>query len=297
MLLDAPTGGIIRPEGVHISDFGFIYYHKYKTATRSNIVGSPPYLAPEVLIHGKSSITPRSDIWAAGCIGFELCTGEILNDADGVHPVEAYLDNLRTERFRALSGIPSKFGNFVRSIIKRCLEFEVSNRPTATEIRDYIVSGIEGKTVETWRILRLDGPTTTLPIDIDTLSQLAQKENGNADDEWLSVSHADAVPSMTNHEGSISAEGRMSIDPTPAVDELTREFESRVSLEDKQLEEDDVSWTTGEDRSVFHKRLIDRGGSGEVHEVLAISPYMGQIVLICNSSTTTVPLKYVKIIT
>ena len=266
MLLDAPTAGSITPEGVHISDFGLIYYHKYKTATtRSNIVGSPPYLAPEVLIHGESAITPRSDIWAAGCLGFELCNGEKLNDARGVHPVEAYLENLRSERIRELSDVPSRFSNVVRSILKRCLEFESSNRPTATEMRDYLLSGVQAWariTLETRSTLRSNPPTTISPSD-KTLAQPPQEENDIADDEWLSVSHNDAIP---NHDGSVSATGRSSINPTPAEDELIQQFESQVSLDDK-LEEDDFSWTTGEEKSISHRRLIDRGGSGEVHEV------------------------------
>ena len=272
MLLDATTAGTITPEGVHVSDFGLIYYHKYKTAmTRSNIVGSPAYLAPEVLIHGESSITPRSDIWAAGCIGFELCKGEKLNDAHGthpapgIHPVEVYLKNLRSERIRELSDVPSRFSNIVRSVLKRCLEFESSNRPTATEMRDYLLSGIQAWsriTLETPSTLRSNPLTTISPSD-NTLAQPPQEENDIADDEWLSVSHNDAIP---NHDGSVSATGSRSINPTPAEDELIRQFESQVSLDDK-LEEDDFSWTTGEEKSISHRRLIDRGGSGEVHEV------------------------------
>jgi serine/threonine protein kinase len=266
VLLDAPTADTITPEGVHISDFGLIYYHKYKTATtRSNIVGSPPYLAPEVLIYGESSITPSSDIWAAGCIGFELCNGEKLNDAHGTHPVEAYLKNLRSERVRELSDVPSRFSNFVRSVLKRCLEFESSNRPTATEMRDHLLSDVQAWariTLETPSTLPSNPLTTISPSD-NTLAQPPQEENDIADDEWLSVSHNDAIP---NHDGSVSATGCKSINPTPTVNELTRQFESQVSMDDKQ-EEDDFSWTTGEEKSISHTKLIDRGGSGEVHEV------------------------------
>jgi len=53
------------------------------------IPGTLPYVAPEVLHHGRDKLTTASDIWAIGCIGYELFTGRPLFESEAM--IEHYL--------------------------------------------------------------------------------------------------------------------------------------------------------------------------------------------------------------
>jgi serine/threonine protein kinase len=48
------------------------------------IPGALPYVAPEVLRYGKDKLSIASDIWAVGCIGYELFTGRPLFDSEAM---------------------------------------------------------------------------------------------------------------------------------------------------------------------------------------------------------------------
>ena len=53
------------------------------------IPGALPYVAPEVLRHGKDKLSTASDIWAIGCIGYELFTGHRLFESETM--IERYV--------------------------------------------------------------------------------------------------------------------------------------------------------------------------------------------------------------
>jgi len=64
-----------RHGAVKLTDFGVAKDSKAEDMTQTGmIVGSVPYLAPEVLITGEYS--PRTDIWALGVMLYELLVGE-----------------------------------------------------------------------------------------------------------------------------------------------------------------------------------------------------------------------------
>lgn len=56
------------------------------------IPGTQPYISPEVFQHGKDRLTPKSDIWALGCIGYELFTGRQLFEHEEM--LESYIRNM-----------------------------------------------------------------------------------------------------------------------------------------------------------------------------------------------------------
>ena len=240
------------------------------------MVGTLPYIAPEILIFGESSVTSASDVWAVGCIGFELCTGKTLSHTRGAQTTDAYLENGLVQYVRDLSEIPPRFSGLVRSIIGRCL-VDVSCRPTAIEIREYIfhcIKELDVKSLETTIILRSDEPNAIQPNNDDNLTQFSREGIDNSDAEWQSVSHADAVPNMSKCS-SVAAEAQRPIERSASMKELTRQFAQEVTLDDSQEpQKDDFSWTTGDDPAIVHKEVIDKGASGEVHEVRSIPTYI-----------------------
>jgi serine/threonine protein kinase len=63
---------------VKVADFGissFLNQNNSKIAERKVIVGTPQYLAPEIVLDGK--ISPQGDIYALGVTFFELITGRV----------------------------------------------------------------------------------------------------------------------------------------------------------------------------------------------------------------------------
>jgi serine/threonine protein kinase len=98
------------------------------------------YLAPEVLKYGESWITTSSDIWAVGCIGYELCLGQKLagnrpllklHIANGQGNPKLLEDMIAT--------IPPRFGDKVREAIRACLAWEPGRRCSAVQLRDFLL--------------------------------------------------------------------------------------------------------------------------------------------------------------
>ena len=54
--------------------------------------GTQPYISPEVFQYGREKLTYKSDIWALGCIGYELYTGRQLFEHEEM--LEAYIRNM-----------------------------------------------------------------------------------------------------------------------------------------------------------------------------------------------------------
>nr|MBA3540281.1 serine/threonine protein kinase [Deltaproteobacteria bacterium] len=91
-----PDNVIRRPDGsVVIFDLGLArkYPDDPDDPTRANVqVGSLEYIAPEQLVDA-ASVDPRADLYAFGCILFELCAGRppFLGDAAALERAHAAL--------------------------------------------------------------------------------------------------------------------------------------------------------------------------------------------------------------
>jgi eukaryotic-like serine/threonine-protein kinase len=95
--IDDNANGLIGFNNVSLSDFGIRHWlSKYnrKTESMMRVLGTVQYIAPEVFQDGVDALTPASDIWAIGCIGYELFTGNSLFDSEEM--VERYVNNTAT---------------------------------------------------------------------------------------------------------------------------------------------------------------------------------------------------------
>jgi serine/threonine protein kinase len=99
------------------------------------VPGTLSYLAPEVHRNGGMSISTMSDMWAVGCIGYELGMGKKLegnrHDIDR-HIIEGFLKPLDQ------SLVHGRFGLQVRSIIESCLQWDPTKRCTALQLQKHI---------------------------------------------------------------------------------------------------------------------------------------------------------------
>src|SRR5277367_6229137 len=165
VLIDPTKKKTIRPDSIHIADYGLIFYSEGKSSKPDQpFVGSFPYVSPEVLLNGESSLSHFSDIWAAGCIGYELCTGKQLPHVYGGQGNE--LENL--EKFGKdldVSSLISGYGGYVTYAIKRCLTWDAARRPTAAQmienLRRYVSSD---SPLETRKMFPLRKRSSTLSV-------------------------------------------------------------------------------------------------------------------------------------
>ncbi|MGW7529938.1 serine/threonine-protein kinase [Streptomyces sp. NPDC054783] len=130
-----PSNILITPSGnVKVLDFGIARAaDPYATADRLTqtglIVGTPPYMAPE---QARGFPEPRSDLYALGCLLFELITGRLPFQApDTVGYLSAHLTQEPPTPSSVSTGIPSAWDD----LVLRLLEKDPDQRyPNATDL-------------------------------------------------------------------------------------------------------------------------------------------------------------------
>lgn len=130
-----PSNILITPSGtVKVLDFGIARpADPYATADRLTqtgfIVGTPPYMAPE---QARGFPEPRSDLYALGCVLFELVTGQLPFQApDTVGYLSAHLTQEPPTPSSVSTGVPSAWDD----LVLRLLEKDPDQRyPNATDL-------------------------------------------------------------------------------------------------------------------------------------------------------------------
>lgn len=95
----------------------------------NNVYGTLPYMSPEQCL-GESTLDQRSDIYAVGCILYELCTKKFIFDTDV--PSEFFSNHLKKNPIPP-SSINSKIPEKLTEIIQKCLAKKPINRPQTFE--------------------------------------------------------------------------------------------------------------------------------------------------------------------
>ena len=123
------------PQKVHLTDFGIAHITRLPNNTGGiHIVpGCVQYLAPEFRKFQTVNPTTMSDMWAVGCIGYEICLGlELTTDAEWFQEIEAYVKGKPLNLWR----IPERFSQHVHFVIQGCLEREPEKRITAPKLAE-----------------------------------------------------------------------------------------------------------------------------------------------------------------
>lgn len=109
-------------DSVRIGDMGVAKIMNNSAAFAQTQVGSPYYLSPELC--EEKPYNNKSDVWALGCVLYEMCTGK--------HPFTA--PNQAALILRIVKGtytpLGFEFSSSLREIIDLCLEKELKKRPT-----------------------------------------------------------------------------------------------------------------------------------------------------------------------
>ncbi|MFI0976160.1 protein kinase [Streptomyces sp. NPDC021093] len=141
-----PSNIMLTPNGtVKISDFGISHViadegqgplHRGD----GTMVGTPAYMAPEI-VHGQLP-TPSVDIYGAGVVFYELCTGQTPFRSDKAHELLARkLHEPAVPPSRIVPGLPPQY----QAIIMRALERDPRERyGSAAEMRAAIAAALYG---------------------------------------------------------------------------------------------------------------------------------------------------------
>lgn len=111
---------------VKLGDFGISKVLGTQTGFCSTVVGTPYYLSPEICL-GKS-YNKKSDIWALGCVLYELCTQR---HAFGANSLPALIMKILKGTYPPL---PKSWSQELRDLQTSLLQLEPRCRPTIADI-------------------------------------------------------------------------------------------------------------------------------------------------------------------
>ncbi|KAL5714707.1 non-specific serine/threonine protein kinase [Ranunculus cassubicifolius] len=125
----------IKPENILLTQTGSMKLADFGLATRvsngqrlSGVVGSPAYVAPEVLVGNYSE---KVDIWSAGVLLHALLTGTLPFKGDSL---EAVFEAIKKVNLNLTGGVWESVSAPARDLLGRMLTRDVTLRATADEV-------------------------------------------------------------------------------------------------------------------------------------------------------------------
>ncbi|CAD6504289.1 BgTH12-06022 [Blumeria graminis f. sp. triticale] len=123
---------ITEQGGVQLCDFGVAGVIDSKFDKRSTIIGTPHWMAPE-LLSGSASYGKEVDIWAFGSMVYEIATGLPPNVANGI-PYDRLGTHLKHHAPRLKAG---DYSHELCNLVSYCLEEEPSARPSIEDVQKH----------------------------------------------------------------------------------------------------------------------------------------------------------------
>jgi serine/threonine protein kinase len=162
------------PDFVKVLDFGVCKMSDGAglETTPGMVIGSPAYLAPEVVAGAEASAA--SDIYAIGCILFELLTGHL--PFEGPDPIEAMMRKRNTEA-PSVRDLRPELPQELADVVARCLRRNPDARPASTRALEYdLRRASEGRPAAVAAVLGLsiareEGPDASSSVSRGSLSR------------------------------------------------------------------------------------------------------------------------------
>jgi serine/threonine protein kinase len=184
---------LITEQGnVQLCDFGVAGIIENKTDKRSTIIGTPHWMAPELFNSKTSSYGTEVDIWAFGCMAFELATGSppFATQYTTVDQLAAALQN-QTPRLADTND--TRFSDGLKDIVAFCIQDDPKARPAIEAVQQhkyllntdskYPASSLRSL-VGSFKVWEARGGSRK-SLFFQHGAQLAEPSLGTGNDEWI----------------------------------------------------------------------------------------------------------------
>ncbi|XP_067881650.1 serine/threonine-protein kinase Nek9 [Heterodontus francisci] len=119
---------LTKSDLIKLGDYGLAKRLNSPQSMAETCVGTPYYMSPELCQGEKYNF--KSDIWAVGCVLFELLT--LTRTFDATNPLNLCVKIVKGTRTMEVDA--SAYSEDMRSIVLECLDKDPAKRPTADEI-------------------------------------------------------------------------------------------------------------------------------------------------------------------
>ncbi|HTI95673.1 MAG TPA: WD40 repeat domain-containing serine/threonine protein kinase [Rudaea sp.] len=121
-----PANVLVDENGTpHVADFGLARRLEQGLVTNHEISGTPSYMAPEQATAGAQKITPATDIWGLGAIGYELVTGQAPYLGKTPHEtLKLVVEGQSRNPRRYATQLPRD----LEAIIRKCMAYDTTQR-------------------------------------------------------------------------------------------------------------------------------------------------------------------------
>ncbi|GEQ67361.1 hypothetical protein JCM33374_g1025 [Metschnikowia sp. JCM 33374] len=128
---DIKSANILLTEDgkVKLADFGVSGEMSLTRTRRNTLVGTPYWMAPEVISHSAKGYDTKADIWSTGITAIEFVTGH--PPLSSVEPMEA-LFKIPSNKPPELEG--SQFSEDMKDFVRYCLIKSAKQRPSASSL-------------------------------------------------------------------------------------------------------------------------------------------------------------------
>jgi serine/threonine protein kinase len=124
---------MMTEDSLRVGDFGLA--QTIERGKRTSQVGTPCYMAPEVLHH--DAYAESVDIWGLGCIGLEAITLNFLWERKGMLAAQVLTDPIHA------SSMSPEYPACLRESIAKCLVHGANKRPSAAMLEGALFSAME----------------------------------------------------------------------------------------------------------------------------------------------------------